>query len=162
MTTARKGRNGLRHRLFLLGMVFKGLDGLLELSGGILLLAFGPHRLNHMLMTFTQHELEDGPNDLLSRLLSHVHSFSGRGVHFAAIYLLFQGGVKIALVTGLVMEKRWVFPVALVLMSLFELYMIVRLTMHPGLGLAILFTLNLIIIVLIWREYRDLPQVSAA
>ena len=47
-------------------------------------------------------------------------------------------------------------------MSLFELYMIVRLTMHPGLGLAILFTLNLIIIVLIWREYRDLPQVSAA
>jgi uncharacterized membrane protein len=147
------------HRLFQLGMIFKGVDGLIELVGGIALLAFGPTRLNHWVMNATQYELDENPHQFFAHFLSHhAHGFSPSGVHFAAFYLLFQGAVKLWLAEALLRERARVFPIAMALMSLFELYMIYRFALHPGTGVATLFVLNLIIIMLIWREWQQLKK----
>jgi uncharacterized membrane protein len=44
-------------KVFEVGIVLKGLDGLLEIAGGVLLLLIKPQYLNQLASTLTQHEL---------------------------------------------------------------------------------------------------------
>lgn len=137
--------------------MLKGVDGLLEVIGGTLLLVFGTARINHLIRTLTQNDLDHPPHTFVSHLLSaHLHVIEPGSVHFAAFYLLFQGVIKIWLAEALLRERRWVFPVALVLMGLFDIYLLYRIVTHPSIGFAALFAINLIIMVLIWREYGTL------
>jgi len=143
-----------RHRLFLLAVALKGIDGLFEMIGGVLLLALGPGGVGRVVAFLTQHELAEDPNDVLAGLLlRHTRNIGVSAVHFAAAYLLVHGIVKLWLVTGLVRERRWIFPVAIGFMGLFILYQVYRLVLHPSAGLAFLSVLDLAIIVLVWREY---------
>lgn len=159
-------RRGWDHRLFQIGVALKGFDGAVELIGGVLMFAYGPHGINRMLQKITQSDLVETPHNFFSHFLSqHLHLISTGSAHFAAFYLLFQGIIKLWLAEALLRERRWVFPVALVLMAAFEAYMAIHFAGHPGLGVAFLFTLNLIIIALIWREYstlRNQPAEQAA
>ncbi|MEJ2184725.1 MAG: DUF2127 domain-containing protein, partial [Gemmatimonadota bacterium] len=79
-------------------------------------------------------------------------------LHFAAAYLLDHGAIKIALVGGLIREKRWVFPIALVFLGLFVVYQVYRFTHQPSYGLAGLTVLDLVIIALVWWEWQGLRQ----
>jgi len=146
-----------RHHLFQLAMVLKAVDGVLEILGGVLLLAFGPAGVSGAVRFLTQHELDEDPGDLLSGLLvRHTQNIGVATVHFAAAYLFFHGLVKIWLASTLIRDRRWVFPVALVLLGLFVSYQLVRLHYHPSGGLAVLTAVDLAIIVLVWFEYRAL------
>ena len=63
-------------RVFEVGIILKGLDGLLEIAGGILLLVIRPGYLNHLATLLTQHELAEDPRDFVA---THIlHSESGR------------------------------------------------------------------------------------
>jgi uncharacterized membrane protein len=146
-----------RHRFFQLAMVLKGIDGVLEILGAVLLLAFGPAGVSGAARFLTQHELAEDPGDLLAGLLvRHTQDIGVAAVHFAAAYLLFHGLIKIWLVSSLMRERRWVFPVALVFMGLFVVYQIVRLHYHPSGGLVFLTVADVVIMVLVWFEYRAL------
>ncbi len=147
-----------RHRLFQAAMVVKGLDGVLEVAGAVLLLTFGPGGVTGAVRFLTQNELAEDPHDWLAGLLvRHTQDVAAGTVHFAAAYLFFHGLIKLWLVGGLLRERRWVFPVALVLMALFVVYQVVRLTHHPGGGLLFLTVLDVAIIGLVWWEWRALP-----
>jgi hypothetical protein len=52
-------------RAFEVMLVVKGLDGLLEVGGGLILLLVPAATLNAFLTTITQHELSEDPNDIL-------------------------------------------------------------------------------------------------
>ena len=146
-----------RHRFFRIAMVLKGTDGVLEILGAVLLLVFGPAGVRGVARFLTQHELAEDPGDVLAGLLvRHTQGIGVGTVHFAAAYLLFHGLVKVWLVSGLIRERRWVFPVALVFMGVFVVYQIVRLHYHPSGGLVFLTVLDVVIMVLVWFEYRAL------
>ena len=146
-----------RHRFFQLAMVLKGVDGVLEILGAALLLAFGPAGVSGVARFLTQHELAEDPGDAFAGLLvRHTQDIGVATVHFAAAYLLFHGIVKIWLVSSLIRERRWVFPVALAFMGLFVVYQLVRLHSHPSGGLVFLTVLDVVIMVLVWFEYRAL------
>jgi uncharacterized membrane protein len=51
------------HRLFQLAVVVKGIDGVLELVGGTLLLVVGPSALHRLGVVLARHELADEPDD---------------------------------------------------------------------------------------------------
>lgn len=147
-----------RHGLFRAAVMVKGVDGLLEIVGAGLLLAFGPGGVSGAVRFLTQHELAEDPRDLLVGLLIRRTQRIGAGaVHFAAAYLFVHGLVKVWLVGGLIRERRWVFPVALMILGLFVVYQVIRLVRHPGGGLLFLTVFDLAIIGLVWREYRALP-----
>jgi uncharacterized membrane protein len=156
-------RGRWRHRLFQVAVVVKGIDGVLDVLGAVLLLAFGPVGVGGVTRFLTQHELGEDPGDLLAGLLvRHTQGISVATVHFAAAYLSVHGLIKIWLASTLIRDRRGVFPVALVVMGLFVAYELLRLHYYPSGALAFLTALDVMIIVLVWFEYRALAAASAA
>lgn len=138
-------------------MAVKGIDGLLELVGGTAVLVLGPSGLERVVTLATRHELRQDPGDPVARWLAHQASDLGvHTVHFAAAYLLVHGLVKVGLVTGLIRERLRVFPLALAVLGLFLVFQLQRLATQFSAGLALLSVLDLVIIALVWQEYRAL------
>jgi uncharacterized membrane protein len=126
------GRAFSVHVAFEIGVILKGLNGLVELVSGILLLAFGPGAI---------------------RRFVHLSSHDER---FAAIYLLSHGIVKGVLVYGLLRGQLWAFPWAIAIFTGFGLYQIIRYIGHPSIWLIALTVLDVFVILLTIAEWRRL------
>lgn len=147
-------RGSLLDRAFLAGMVLKGLDGVLELIGGVLLLMVSPTTIDRLTRLLTQHELSEDPHDLLAgRLLHATGSLTGGSLRFGAAYLLLHGVVKVVLVAALLRNKLWAYPWMLAFLLLFIGYQLYRLAMGFTIGLAGLTVFDAIVAWLTYREY---------
>jgi uncharacterized membrane protein len=71
ITRGRQGR--LLHRIFELGVIAKGIDGALELIGGLLLLFLSPTAITGAILFLVQGELKEDPTDLVANLLRAQH-----------------------------------------------------------------------------------------
>jgi uncharacterized membrane protein len=150
-----------RHRLFQVGIVLKGLDGVLEVAGGVLLVVLGPAGVSRVIAFLTQHELSEDPRDAVAGwVVDHFGHIGAGTVHFAAVYLLVHGVVKVVLVAGLIRERLGIFPWALGFLGTFILYQGYRLLILPSAGLAFLTALDLVIMALVWREYEAVRRVA--
>jgi uncharacterized membrane protein len=145
----------LLDRSFEVGIILKGLDGLLETIGGILLLLVSPAQINHLAGKITQHELSEDPNDWIARhLLRYTHGLTGTAVTFAAIYLLAHGIVKVVLVAALLRNKMWAYPWLIAVLLAFIGYQLYRIALKPTTGLILLTLFDAAITALTWREWR--------
>ena len=145
----------LLDRTFEVGIVLKGLDGLLELLGGALLLVVSPAAINQMVETLTQHELSEDPHDLIATHLLRVsHGLTGSAVLFGAAYLLLHGVVKVVLVLALLRNKLWAYPWMIAFLMAFIGYQLYRIALDVTVGLIGLTVFDAIIVGLTWREYR--------
>lgn len=145
----------LLDRAFAVGIVLKGLDGVLELVGGALLLFVSPSTINRVVAAVTEHELSEDPHDLIaSRLLHAAHGLSGGAVTFAAVYLLLHGIVKVILVAALLRNKLWAYPWMIAFLVAFIGYQIYRIALHPTGGLIALTIFDAVVAWLTYREYR--------
>ncbi len=145
----------LREFLFRTSVILKGLDSLLEIVGGIALWIVSPSFVLRLTAILTQDEIAEDPHDLVANYLRHAAgrlSFSGQ--HFMAIYLLSHGVVKMFAVIALLRNKLWGYPLSIVVFGGFILYQIYRFTLTGGFGLVVLTVFDLIVIWLIWLEYR--------
>lgn len=147
------------HRLFDLGVVIKGIDGALELAGGVLLVVVKPLTLNAMIVFLTAHEISEDPADLVANLLRNsVRHLSMNTTLFAGVYLLAHGLVKLFLVVGLLRGRQWAYPAALWFLAAFVLYQVYRILLTESLPLTALTAFDLVVMSLIWREYRFRKQ----
>jgi uncharacterized membrane protein len=151
------------HRLFQIGIVLKGLDGLSETVGGMLFLFISGQALRRFTFLLTRPELLEDPDDLIANSLRHAfaHLSNGRKL-FVGAYLLGHGIIKLLLVIGLLRDKLWVFPVAIVTLLGFIGYQVFRITSHFSLGLAALTVLDALIVALVWHEWRSQKTQRAA
>jgi uncharacterized membrane protein len=149
------GKAHLRELLFRAGVLLKGLDGVLEVAGGIALWSVSPELIVRLVGLLTQDEIAEDPHDFvagyLRRLASH---FSLASQHFLALYLLGHGVVKIFVVVALLRNKLWGYPLAIIVFGGFIVYQVYRFISTGGFGLVALTIFDLIVIVLIWFEYR--------
>jgi uncharacterized membrane protein len=154
---AKKTKGRLVHLFFNTAIIIKGIDGVLEVAGGILLFFIQPHQIHHMVRILMQHELSEDPHDLIAHYLLHVtqHISSGEQI-FAAIYLLWHGIIKVGLVTALFLEKHWAYPVAIGAFTIFLAYQLYRYSNTHAPELLVLSVLDIIVIILTWLEYRRL------
>jgi len=149
-----KARDSL-DRIFELGIILKGLDGVLETIGGVLLLAVSPATINRLVSSLTQHELSEDPNDFIARnVLGYVHGLTGTAVSFAAVYLLVHGIIKIVLVAALLRNQIWAYPWMIGFLLLFIFYQLYRIVLSPTFGLSALTIFDALIVWLTWREWR--------
>lgn len=141
--------------VFLIGVLFKGLDGLLELAGGVLLLFVTPEQVRGAARRATSGELAEDPHDVVANLIlqgaSHLHS---RSVGFIAAYLLLHGLVKLAIVVALLVGTRRIYPWAMAALGAFLVFQLYELVVKPSVGVAVLTVLDAVIIWLTWREWR--------
>src|SRR6266536_5673896 len=147
--------NDLLDRTFEVGIILKGLDGALEVLGGLLLLLVSPAAINRITTTLTQHELSEDPRDFIAtHLLKTAHGLTGSAVHFGAYYLLSHGMVKVVLVVALLKNKLWAYPWMIAFLAAFIGYQAYRLTFKLSFGLVALTVFDLFIAWLTFREYR--------
>ena len=146
---------GKLHRLFQAAVVLKGIDGILELIGGALLLMVSPAALNWLVIVLTQHELAEEPDDWLVVHLRHAaDGFSVETKHFASAYLIGHGILKVFLAVNLLRERLWAFPVALAVLATFVVYQLHRFGRTHSLLLLALTIVDIVVMALIWREHR--------
>ena len=139
---------------FKVSVILKGLDGLLELFGGVLLLSVKPATINRLLVRLTQHELSQDRHDFIATRLLHAGHDLNHTQVFGALYLLAHGVVKIVLVYGLLKNQRWAYPTSLIFLGLFIAYQLYRIAVVPSIGLILLTVFDAFIVWLVWREYR--------
>ncbi|HEX8918548.1 MAG TPA: DUF2127 domain-containing protein [Chloroflexota bacterium] len=145
----------LLDRIFDVSVTLKGIDGLLELVGGILLLLLSPEKLNAIVRFLTQHELSEDPNDVIAtHLVRYAHSFTTSGSLFLAAYLLSHGLVKIILVVAVLKEKLWAYPWMIAFLLIFIAYQVYQLVLKLSVGLLLLTAFDLFIVYLTVLEYR--------
>jgi uncharacterized membrane protein len=142
-------------RVFEIGIIAKGLNGLAELVGGLLLLFVSPGDIHHLVAMVTQGELSEDPHDVIARYLLHTaDGLTGSALLFGAAYLLVHGAVKVGLVIALLLNKLWAYPCLITVLLIFIGYQLYRIALQPSVGLVALTVFDAVIVVLTWREYR--------
>ncbi|GAA6527239.1 DUF2127 domain-containing protein [Intrasporangium sp. DVR] len=145
----------LLDRVFEGGIIIKGVTGLLELTGGLLLLFVSPAQLHDFIALVTQRELLEDPNDRVANLLLQATSHFTAGGHvFAIAYLWIHAVIKLVAVIGILKNQLWAYPFSLVtlgLLMVYQTYSIVFVTVSVGMVLLTIF--DVFILWLIWREY---------
>jgi uncharacterized membrane protein len=149
-------------RTFRISIMLKGLDGVLEVIGGIVLLFVSPARLQSWAKTLTAHELAQDPHDFIARhLLNSASQLSHGMTLFAAVYLLTHGIAKIVLVVALLRGQLWAYPWMIALLGSFIIYQIYRLSYRFSIWLLLLTLFDMFVIVLTILEYHRRRRTKA-
>ena len=144
-------------RLFLFAILLKATDGIMEVIGGFLILSIRPEFVSKIAILLTQHELSEDPSDFIAtNLIKIANSYSIKTAHFAVFYLLSHGLIKVFLSVSLLRDRLWAYPLTVVFLAIFATYQIYRFSYSHSVFLILLTTLDLIIIWLTWREYKQL------
>ena len=151
------------HIAFEIGVILKGINGLLELIGGVLLLWMGPSTIQNFVTRLTQNELSKDPHDFIATHLQEAaHHLSANAQVFAAIYLLAHGVIKALLVYGLLRDQLWAFPTGIAVFGAFGVYQIYRYAIAPSGWLIALTVLDVAVILLTWAEWRRVKNATSA
>ena len=149
----------IEHTLFLLSVWSKGVAGLVETIGGLLLLFIPQAGLNALIIFLTAPELAEDPTDRIATLLQRmVQELTADTKLFASGYLIVHGVIKVFLVAGLLGRRLWSYSVSLWFLALFIAYQSYRFLFTHSLWLFILTIVDLIVALLIWREYQTRKQ----
>jgi uncharacterized membrane protein len=143
-------------RTFKISVGLKGLDGALEVIGGMVLLFVHPAAIDHFVRTLTQHELSQDPHDFISNHLLHAAGHLTHGTTlFAAIYLLSHGVAKVVLVVAVLREYIWAYPGMIALLIVFIVYQLYRMAfVRLTVSISLLTAFDAFVVWLTWREYR--------
>ncbi|GAB0120400.1 DUF2127 domain-containing protein [Acidisoma sp. 7E03] len=143
------------HQIFEIGILFKGLHGLVECIGGTLLALISTRSITHLVALATQDELSEDPRDFVASHLMHwATGFSAGTKTFYAAYLLSHGLIKVALVAALLRGMLWAYPASLIALALFMTYQLYSLVVTGSPTMWILTVFDLLVMWLIWHEYK--------
>lgn len=147
------------HFIFKVSLFLKGVFAFLEIMGGFLAYFIPRSFVLGLVGMLTQRELVEDPRDLVANYLLHAAQHLSVGTrHFAAIYLVSHGAIKLWLIIGLLRERLWYYPTALIVFGLFIVYQLYRFSFTHSPFLIFLTVVDLVVIVLTWHEYRYLKH----
>jgi Predicted membrane protein len=163
----RTHRDGTRWTLldvfYEVGVILKGIDGLIELLAGILLIV-APSAPHHAL-TAVASELSETPTSLRMLLAGYLESLDDKliqsGLTFLVVFLILHGAVKLALVYFLLRRVHRAYPYALAVLIAFLGYQLYTLIVAPTIGMGVLTALDVVIIVLVYKEYREIRPATS-
>ena len=146
-------------RVFYIGIILKGLDGAIEALTAIALVFVTPAQIHLLVSLVTRNELAEDPHDFISNLIiTSTSGFNHSTIMFLVIYLSIHALVKLVSVIGILTKQRWAYPFALITLGLLTLYQFYEILVRPTLGIILLTILDLVIIWLIAREYRNIEN----
>lgn len=153
----------LLSKIFHTGITLKGIDGLLEIIGGVLLWFLKSSQLSVIVQFIFQHELSRDPHDWIGVHVLHATEKLANGdPAFASLFLFSHGLTKAALVICLWMNKLWAYPLTIVVFAAFSAYQMYRYTHTHSMWLIVLTVFDLALIYLTWEEYKVQERKLAA
>ncbi len=154
-TPRTEGPKGAVHALFKAGVFLKGVDGVLEALGAVLLLTVTPGQISRIVSALTQHELSEDPHDFVATHLLHAARHLSMGTErFASVYLGSHAILKVLLVWALLRSKLWAYPIAIAVFLGFAAYQMYRYALSHSAAMLVLTVLDAFVIVLTWLEFR--------
>ena len=133
------------HQIFVITVALKGLHGIVEIIGGIALAVFSTDAILRLLYHLDKHQLV-------------TRHFSTGEHHYYVWFFLSHGALNLALAIGLLLEKLWAYPAAMVVLALFIVLQMHRFTHVHDPGLVLFSILDVIVIGLAVHEYRLLRK----
>ena len=147
------------HQVFRISVILKGLHALTEIAGGLAFYLISVPTVLRWVNLLTQEELTEDPRDFVAtHLLSAAQHLTGATQSFYAFYLVSHGLIKVVLVAGLLREKLIAYPLSLIALGGFIAYQLYRYSYTHSFGLIVLTIFDLIVIVLVWHEWRLLRK----
>jgi uncharacterized membrane protein len=148
-------------RFFKVALILKGLDGAAELVAAVVLLLVPAAAVDRLVAEVVSRDLLGPPDGFLARhLMAGTAEFASGNRAFVLAYLGLHGAVKIGLVVALLSRWRPAYPVAAAVLGVFVAYEVLRAVRTGSMVLPFLAALDVIIIVLILREYRLLRTIT--
>jgi len=148
-------------QFFRLSILLKGSHAVLEIICGLLLIFISPAQLTNYMIWLTHEKLLEDPENLIANyLLQAAMKLSVSSVLFGAVYLLTHGIPKLILVISLLKKRLWAYPWSIAIFSLFIVYQTYRFSFTHSMGLLFLTIFDLIVIWLIWREYKIIQKLK--
>jgi len=142
------------HRVFLLGLLLKGLNAFVELVVGVVLLVVPLTTIRTWATAWVGWLATFVPPDWTPRLASFVESMAPGGVAFVAWYFLSHGVLKAFVIACLVRGKRWAYPFGIVVFMAFGIYQTWEYIRTGGVFYIVLDVLDLGLILLTAMEWR--------
>jgi uncharacterized membrane protein len=140
-------------------MGLKAVNAILQIIGGMAVLALSKASVVGIVSFLTRGELYEDPQDWISNTaLSAAQHFSIDARGFIAAYLLSHGIIKILLISSLLNKRLWSYPASLLVTVLFMVYQLYRYAHTHAISLIVLTVFDLIVLWLIWKEYRLLMR----
>lgn len=144
------------HGSYLFGLGMQALIGTLQLSAAIILLVARQtdemtefaHWLKQLIRTTV-------PDPLAASLLSALHDFSVHPHAFWSIYLIGHGVLNLGVVAALLARRNWAYPASIVVLMVFIAYQMQRYVLTLAPVLLLLSAFDLVVIALVWREWRE-------
>ncbi|MBI1220794.1 MAG: DUF2127 domain-containing protein [Rhodobacteraceae bacterium] len=147
------------HQIFRISVTLKGLHALVEIAGGLLFYLVSAQSILRWVNFLTQDELTEDPRDFVAtHLLNAAQHLTGATQSFYAFYLVSHGLIKVVLVAGLLREKLIAYPLSVIVLGGFIAYQLYRYSYTHAFGLILLTIFDLIVIVLVWHEWRLLRK----
>jgi len=144
---------------FNLSMIVKGIDGVIELAGGLAFIFLNRENILNLLSHIYDYNMLDISNHTFLSLATAVSkAFETNVKNFIIVILVCNGFVKIGMSISLFMRYLKVFPVALVFLSVLFVYQIVQLFYTPSLFLILFNVFDALVILVIWAEYNQLKK----
>jgi uncharacterized membrane protein len=147
------------HLAFEISLLLKALFALGQIIGGIVALFVTKDFLLKTVSVLTQEELAEDPRDLIANYLLHSAQNLSIGTQlFVALYLLGHGSIKLWLIIGLLRQKLWYYPTAILVFGLFIVYQLYRFNFTHSVWLLLITLVDVIVIALTWHEYKYLRR----
>ncbi len=149
--------------VFRISLILKGIFSGLEIVSGLTLFFVSQSVIVKFVGWMTQGELLEDPKDFLSNyFLKGAQILTISSQHFAALYLLFHGIVKLFLIIMLYKKKLFAYPLSMLVFVFFIIYQLDRYYYTHSIGLLILTLFDMFIIYLTWHEYRYMKKNNQA
>jgi len=151
------------HAAFKISLALKGAFAFGEIVAGVFTYFVTQHRLLDLANAFTRTELEEDSRDFVANYLLHgAQHLSISSQHFAALYLLSHGAIKLWLIVGLWREKLAFYPAAITVFGMFIGYQLYRYSFTGSPALLLITALDLAVIGLTWFEFQHLRRLVPA
>lgn len=144
------------YEVFVGAVVIKGLNAILEIVLGALLLY--TNVVEDIVVVLVQKELIEDPDSFVATYIQSLLSTTPQVQSFGALYLLSHGVVKVFLMVGLLRNKLWAYPSTIAVLALFITYQMVRYLNTHSILLIFLSVFDALVIWLVWHEYKRLQQ----
>lgn len=147
----------ISHRLFLLMMILKGIDWLIQIWIGLIAIIFPRDILYNFVWGYLQGELIEDKNAWITQyFLNSLHWLTLSTQHFIAFYLISHGVIKFFIIYNIFKKKYWAYPVAIIVFSLFTIYQVYLYMGSSSPWMMGLIIMDIIIVILTYFEYKHI------
>ena len=141
--------------VFKISVILKGLDALVEIIGGVLLLFVTRSDITHFASWLTRNPLARGSHNHIATLINHsaqqlVHISTLLG----AIYLLSHGIIKMFVIINILRDKYWAYPMLIVVLLGFSIFQIISIVSSHSIALSLLTAFDIFVMILTWFEWQ--------